>query len=46
MMTDMMMQINISWSDVNDLEFHIFKSIYQSIADSLKKGMSIMDIKK
>ena len=45
MMTDMMMQINISWTERNNLEFHIFKSIYQSIADSLKKSVQGIDKK-
>ena len=45
MMTDMMMQISISWNEIYNLEFHVFKSIYQSIADTLKKSISTMDKK-
>lgn len=44
MMTDMMMQINISWKEINDLEYHTFKNIYQSIAEALKASTS--EIKK
>ena len=45
MMTDMMMQISIAWNEIYNLEFHVFKSIYQSIADTLKKSFSTMDKK-
>lgn len=35
-MTDLMQRVNMSWEDLKDLEFHVFRSIYQSISDSLK----------
>lgn len=36
MMTDILTRTGISWSEMNDLEYHTFKNIYQSISDSIK----------
>ena len=36
MMTGMMMKINVSLQDINEMEVHNFKNIYKTIIDSLK----------
>lgn len=36
MMTGMMMKINVSLQDINEMEFHNFKNIYKTIIDILK----------
>ena len=40
MMTDLATRINISWKELNELEFHTFQHIYESIAESMKAIMN------